>query len=332
MPCGYLKNVKGVSRKRQRGGGSKFKHNKGFRYKYNRLVQINGKSDTDEVGVETLCETPRFGCSRTTTDGSENGVGCSQHDGLGGNTYTGLGLSPREIAALQHREISPEDYEFLLRLDETVKSKTVDRSVVDQLRVRLANKDDDETCCVCLAGIELGEKMKITDCDHHFHQTCIEKWLTSCSTSCPSCGQEVTAKSALTSKVSCTNVARDVPDNHLSSWVCVHCTYVNDTCFKNCDMCQNSKPSPAKITNNKHPTHTVDISTTLTPSPHTSSPTSPTPSSSPLVKRKPNEIIPTPAMKINCDIAEVIADVLFMKECIHLPQREKKRWRRCVNV
>ncbi|XP_028394622.1 uncharacterized RING finger protein ECU07_0330-like [Dendronephthya gigantea] len=96
------------------------------------------------------------------------------------------------LLSLQFRDVTPEDYEFLLRLDESIPTKTVPEK-------RLASLTEDETseehanelCSVCIESYELGQTRKTLPCGHVFHSNCIETWLRKSSTKCPLDGWEI---------------------------------------------------------------------------------------------------------------------------------------------
>lgn len=107
------------------------------------------------------------------------------------------GVTPEifdQIQKLQWKQdLTPEDYELLLMLDQTVKPKTVSRSNVNNLAKRkLVEEDlpkmDGASCPICLSPYAAGEFIKTLPCGHFFHSTCIEYWLLHASTKCPSDG------------------------------------------------------------------------------------------------------------------------------------------------
>uniref|UniRef100_A0A6U9AJC4 RING-type E3 ubiquitin transferase n=1 Tax=Zooxanthella nutricula TaxID=1333877 RepID=A0A6U9AJC4_9DINO len=98
------------------------------------------------------------------------------------------GLRQGEVMDLMYRELKPEDYEVLSKLDEAVpKTDIVQRSLVDGLpQARAADLGADE-CGVCLAKLDGAELVSKLPCQHAFHPQCIGKWLTQCKNSCPLC-------------------------------------------------------------------------------------------------------------------------------------------------
>lgn len=101
------------------------------------------------------------------------------------------GLSPSQISDLLFREITPEDYELLLRLDETVARPTTSKAFVDSMPEARAEDSADKSCSVCLLTFNSDDAVAELPCKHLFHRSCIGKWLTERSRVCPLCSVEV---------------------------------------------------------------------------------------------------------------------------------------------
>lgn len=87
---------------------------------------------------------------------------------------------------LQHRELTPEDYDLLLRLDETVAPKTIDKSVLDNFKTDTVDGNSvGDICPVCMDAYETGQNRKVLPCNHVFHANCIDMWLENASRNCP---------------------------------------------------------------------------------------------------------------------------------------------------
>ena len=87
---------------------------------------------------------------------------------------------------IQHRELTPEDYEILLQLDDTVAPKTLDKSTLDNFKTdEVTPECAGDVCAVCMECYELGQKRKFLPCNHVFHSTCIDMWLENSSRNCP---------------------------------------------------------------------------------------------------------------------------------------------------
>lgn len=90
------------------------------------------------------------------------------------------------LIQLQHRDITPEDYEFLTRLDERIKKKTLDEEILKKLRTEtVENTYHDECCGICLDCYHIGCLVRYLPCGHRFHAECIDNWLKNQSVNCP---------------------------------------------------------------------------------------------------------------------------------------------------
>ena len=94
-------------------------------------------------------------------------------------------LSRAQIRDLQSREITPEDYDLLLLLDEGVKPARA--SIDPSSYIKEQPADVTMTCSICIAEIERGETAALLSCGHGFHRACVEQWLTR-KAACPMCG------------------------------------------------------------------------------------------------------------------------------------------------
>lgn len=116
---------------------------------------------------------------------------------LEGPAVNMCGLTPQQLAELQTRDLSPEDYEMLLALDEQIAKKTVDKSEIDGFESRPVTPSiEGSSCSVCMCEFEPNESVRVLPCKHLFHKECIAKWLSECNTSCPNCGVDVGAAKA----------------------------------------------------------------------------------------------------------------------------------------
>lgn len=100
------------------------------------------------------------------------------------------GLTNQQIQDLSTRDITPEDYEMLLLLDEQIAPKTVDTKIVSKFPVHEFSEDLrdklQDICMICLEDYEIGVKVKtIPVCSHSFHEICLDKWLLESSQCCP---------------------------------------------------------------------------------------------------------------------------------------------------
>lgn len=106
----------------------------------------------------------------------------------------GLGPAP-ELAhfMLQYRDLRPEDFDLLSKLDEGVPRRgTAPMSLVESLpRVRSRTCGSAE-CGVCLAAFGASDiEVVQLPCRHAFHPECISKWLTEFRSACPLCAASV---------------------------------------------------------------------------------------------------------------------------------------------
>ncbi|CAK9102625.1 RING-H2 finger protein ATL57 (RING-type E3 ubiquitin transferase ATL57) [Durusdinium trenchii] len=106
----------------------------------------------------------------------------------------------RFLEELQYRDVTPEDYERLLLLDEENKRRTLDpRSISNFPKVHLNAQGtpessskidwaDDaqlrEDCAICFMPFENCEATKLP-CGHIFHANCTRSWFTEYANTCP---------------------------------------------------------------------------------------------------------------------------------------------------
>lgn len=105
------------------------------------------------------------------------------------------GLMASEAMDLMFRDITPEDYDTLLRLDETLEprpSSVVSKAFVEALPAVPPESLSGETCAVCLGNLDSEEAIVSLPCSHNFHRGCIARWLSKCRRTCPVCGLEAT--------------------------------------------------------------------------------------------------------------------------------------------
>lgn len=105
----------------------------------------------------------------------------------------GSPLTQRQIRDLMTRDLTPEDYELLLLLDEGIK-KAPTLSTVAVARLPKAGDSDwiGKACGICLATLEEGEDVRqLPACGHTYHGECICHWLTNSKATCPLCGSAV---------------------------------------------------------------------------------------------------------------------------------------------
>lgn len=102
-------------------------------------------------------------------------------------------LTAAQIQELMSRDLSPEDYELLLLLDEGVvkKSKVLTENCASALPRAIGTDWIDEACPICLCALEEDEDVRmLPTCGHQFHAPCAHHWLTVEKATCPLCGRE----------------------------------------------------------------------------------------------------------------------------------------------
>jgi len=97
-----------------------------------------------------------------------------------------------DYSELLFRDITPEDYELLVRLDETVKRRTASQENVNSLPRAQSEEALGQVCSVCLDPFCQTDTISILPrCKHLFHKDCVSKWLTERHRLCPLCNVDV---------------------------------------------------------------------------------------------------------------------------------------------
>lgn len=94
----------------------------------------------------------------------------------------------RLLVDLQHRDLTPEDYDLLLRLDEKVAPKTVTESALSSFNTLTLESSSvlvGELCSICMEVYSEAQSVKTLPCKHTFHCSCIDTWLSTASLNCP---------------------------------------------------------------------------------------------------------------------------------------------------
>lgn len=94
-------------------------------------------------------------------------------------------ININSLLDLQNRELTPEDYELLLMLDETVEKKKVSKDTFSAFPQTVLAQDAPVDCPICMSPMAKGEKITTLPCSHQYHTPCIEQWLTMSSPNCP---------------------------------------------------------------------------------------------------------------------------------------------------
>ncbi|CAJ1367991.1 unnamed protein product [Effrenium voratum] len=100
------------------------------------------------------------------------------------------GLTSVEVFDLLSREITPNDYELLLRLDKAVAQPVASSASIEALPSIRAADFKGRDCSICLAPFQEDSDVAAMQCKHQFHRGCISRWLSECRKTCPLCGKE----------------------------------------------------------------------------------------------------------------------------------------------
>jgi len=105
------------------------------------------------------------------------------------DTQPTTGISLQQLLDICNRDLTPEDYELLLRLDEMVEKKTVKKETLSSLSETTVESESQcsELCTICMCNYGMGENIKNLPCKHFFHVDCIVPYLSSYGQSCPVC-------------------------------------------------------------------------------------------------------------------------------------------------
>ncbi|CAD7925276.1 unnamed protein product [Amoebophrya sp. A120] len=112
----------------------------------------------------------------------------------------GLDALDERLLELMYRDITPEDYDTLLELDEANAKKTAERSALDRLPCVTdfsGYSEEQLTCGVCYMRVdedqEEVERIFQMPCRgrHIFHEACVTKWLLEVKAACPTCHEPI---------------------------------------------------------------------------------------------------------------------------------------------
>lgn len=140
-------------------------------------------------GSQDDVEPPQPGVRKAVSRGTTGPAASSPKDRRQQEERLPCGLLPSQVSDLLDRDITPEDYDMLLLLDEVLQRPTVPAAVVDKLEVPSSEECQGQACCVCMCSFDTPDVVSL-GCKHFFHKACIAKWLTERSKRCPLCGHE----------------------------------------------------------------------------------------------------------------------------------------------
>lgn len=96
-----------------------------------------------------------------------------------------------EFVRLQFREVTPDDYDLLLLLEDVLPKSMAPKNAVSKLPSILAKDCGEIACSICLNEFQPHEYVVQLPCSHAFHPECATTWLTKCRNSCPLCSAPV---------------------------------------------------------------------------------------------------------------------------------------------
>lgn len=129
-----------------------------------------------------------------------------------GDIMLPCGLFQDEVIDIMYRDLKPEDFDMLNKLDERVpKRNIVQRNLVESLPRIPACDSGCTECGVCLSEMEPNLRVVQLPCRHAFHTQCISKWLTQCKNTCPLCSKLIDPAQAV-SRPSSSGSGRSAPE------------------------------------------------------------------------------------------------------------------------
>mmetsp|Transcript_105935 Transcript_105935/g.297874 ORF Transcript_105935/g.297874 Transcript_105935/m.297874 type:complete len:524 (-) Transcript_105935:176-1747(-) len=157
--------------------------------------QMRGQADRQhgrpgEGGGRGIASSRGLGV-RSVTSHSELQFGPRDGDGYH-DVILPCGLLQDEVIDIMYRDLSPEDFEMLTKLDERLAPRnTAQRNLVERLPRVPVRECGCTECGVCLADFERKGYAVQLPCRHSFHPGCISKWLTQCKNTCPLCSAPI---------------------------------------------------------------------------------------------------------------------------------------------
>mmetsp|Transcript_22183 Transcript_22183/g.50701 ORF Transcript_22183/g.50701 Transcript_22183/m.50701 type:complete len:215 (+) Transcript_22183:177-821(+) len=125
-------------------------------------------------------------------DSTRRRVGIVTSTGIVADGRLPCGLLASQVSDLLFRDITPEDYDLLLQLDESLNRPTASQAMIEKLPVA-RNKDvHGQRCAVCMMDFGSSDAITQLQCKHAFHKECIGRWLVERCRVCPLCQEEVT--------------------------------------------------------------------------------------------------------------------------------------------
>ena len=153
--------------------------------------QPHAQSRGDHVGVI------RVVCSSSSRAAQHVQLVPTQHIVNRKNLASGIN---ERLLELQDRDLTPEDYDLLLTLDDLIAHPTVNPEVLERLPTHTAMEDDRRDAFgVCIDAYKTGNDIRTLPCDYRFHSQCINQWLVTVSNRCSLDGNDHRESEFLTS-------------------------------------------------------------------------------------------------------------------------------------
>ena len=168
------------------------------------ILQQNGRV-SDKVNEVDNDQRSDINNSSDDEESSISSYNRNMHEGIVPAAELGIDegeMYERLLSILGGDEISPEDYDLLLQLDNNNARKTLDESEISNFPIIIIGGDDDSSsllcssststssrkCEICLESwtdLPNGTEIRRLPCDHMFCKVCVDDWLTQRSHKCP---------------------------------------------------------------------------------------------------------------------------------------------------
>jgi len=104
------------------------------------------------------------------------------------------GHQGHRVDPIMLRDLTPEDYELLLRLDERLENRRAasgkELKSLNQMKADDSAEWQERQCGICLLNYGPGDNCVQLPCEHIFHDPCIKHWL-EIQAVCPVCKRSI---------------------------------------------------------------------------------------------------------------------------------------------